>query len=117
MTEKRHISLFDMSAEYPHCNNAQHQQREKLYSFHVHDAVKRLIENKHVLYRSHKFDAYSEFSGVDYECSFEKHILNRNAARIDYIDDTVKIDAYVSLIDCCALAVTISTALVFSWLS
>jgi hypothetical protein len=117
MTEKRHISLFGMSAEYPHCNDAQHQQREKLYPFHVHGAVKRLIEDKHVLYRSHKSRAYSGSPGAGYECPSEKHILDRNAARTDYADETAKIGAYVSTIGCYALAITISTALVFPWLN
>ncbi len=93
-TEKRHVSLFDTSSDYSHCNDAQHQRREKLCSFHVRDAVRRRIEKQHVLYWSLNFRVYSELSGVHYECSFKKHILNREAVRIDYVDNSVKTDAH-----------------------
>lgn len=93
---KSTLALFGMSLEYPRYNDGQHQQRKKLYSFHVRGAVRRREEEHLVLYRSHKSYAYSGSPGVCYGCSFEEHIMNRDASRIDHADNPAKIGAHVS---------------------
>jgi len=47
---KSTLALFGISLEYSRYNNGQHQQRKKLYSFHIHGAARRREEEHLVSY-------------------------------------------------------------------
>ena len=63
------INLFAVSLKHFHYNDAQHQQREKLYSFYVRNAVNRNSEIKYVII---EFSTRFKFSDAHYERIFQK---------------------------------------------